>query len=115
MFELEQAIGEWRQKMLAAGVKSPVPLEELESHLRDDIATRIQSGVPASEAFTAADRQIGQAHALKNEFAKVDGIKQSLQRKLVWAAIGITFVACWFAFHGSPGLALAYGVLLAGL
>jgi len=37
MFDLEQAIIAWRQQMLAAGIKSPVPLEELENHLRDEI------------------------------------------------------------------------------
>jgi hypothetical protein len=37
MFELEQAITGWRRQMLAAGIKTPVPLEELEIHLRDEI------------------------------------------------------------------------------
>jgi len=32
MFNLEQAIADWRQKMLAAGIETPVPLEELELH-----------------------------------------------------------------------------------
>jgi hypothetical protein len=37
MFDLEQSIATWRRQMLDAGIKAPVPLEELESHLRDDI------------------------------------------------------------------------------
>ena len=45
MFNLEKEISEWRQQMLAAGVKSPVPLEELESHLREDIEQQVQSGL----------------------------------------------------------------------
>ncbi len=28
MFILEQAIAEWRKQMLAAGIKTPVPLKE---------------------------------------------------------------------------------------
>jgi hypothetical protein len=36
MFDLEQAIADWREQMLAAGVKTPVPLVELESHLLDE-------------------------------------------------------------------------------
>ena len=32
MFDLEQAIADWRRQMLAAGIKTPVPLEELKSH-----------------------------------------------------------------------------------
>ena len=30
MFDLEQAIAGWRRQMQAAGIKTPVPLEELE-------------------------------------------------------------------------------------
>ena len=37
MFDLEQAIAEWRKQMLAAGIKAPVPLDELESHLREEV------------------------------------------------------------------------------
>ena len=35
--DLESLIANWRREMLAAGIKTPVPLEELESHLREDI------------------------------------------------------------------------------
>ena len=42
MFNLEQSIADWRRQMLAAGIKMPVPLEELESHLREDIAQQMQ-------------------------------------------------------------------------
>ena len=35
MFNLEEKISEWRKQMLAAGIRSPVPLEELEIHLRE--------------------------------------------------------------------------------
>jgi hypothetical protein len=37
MFSLEQSIAEWRTQMLAAGIKTPTLLEELENHLRDEI------------------------------------------------------------------------------
>jgi hypothetical protein len=40
MFNLEQAISEWRRQMIAVGIKTPVPLEELESHLREDVEQR---------------------------------------------------------------------------
>ena len=48
MFNLEQAITEWRQRMLAAGLRSPVPLDELESHLRDEIERQVRAGAPAA-------------------------------------------------------------------
>ena len=37
MLNLEQKISEWRKQMLAVGIQAPVPLEELEIHLREEI------------------------------------------------------------------------------
>jgi hypothetical protein len=48
MFNLEQSIADWRRQMLAAVVKTPVPPEELESHLRDDVEDQMRSGVSAA-------------------------------------------------------------------
>ncbi len=75
MFDLEQAVAEWRQQMLAAGIQTPVPLEELEIHLREEIEQQLKSGTNAPLAFEIAMQQIGKAQMLKNEFAKVDGMK----------------------------------------
>jgi hypothetical protein len=49
----------------------PVPLEELESHLREDIAQQMQSGLSAQQAFGIAMKKIGRALELKREFKKV--------------------------------------------
>jgi hypothetical protein len=70
MFNLEQSIVGWRQHMLAAGIKTPVPLEELEIHLRDEIEQQMKSGLSEREAFDSAARKIGQARVLKSEFNK---------------------------------------------
>jgi hypothetical protein len=70
MFDLEQSIAEWRKQMLAAGIKTPVPLEELEFHLREEIEQQMKSGVNEQRAFEIAAQQTGQASALKNEFKK---------------------------------------------
>jgi len=70
MFNLETAIADWRKQMLAAGIKTPVPLEELEGHLCEEIERRMNSGLNEQHAFEIAVRQIGQASALKNEFKK---------------------------------------------
>ena len=74
MFNLEQKISEWRTQMLAAGIQTPVPLEELENHLREDVEQRMRSGVSAQDAFDTAVRRIGQAHALTDEFKKTGGL-----------------------------------------
>jgi ferritin-like metal-binding protein YciE len=37
MFDPEQTIAEWRRQMAAGGIKTPEVLNELESHLREDV------------------------------------------------------------------------------
>jgi len=71
MFNLNHAIKEWRRQMIAAGVKTPVPMEELESHLRDDVEGRMNAGLSAEEAFALAAQEIGPGAALRLEFEKV--------------------------------------------
>jgi hypothetical protein len=88
MFDLDQSIAEWRQQMLAAGIKTPVPLDELESHLREEIERQMKSGPNEQEAFTAAAQKLGQASALKREFQK--GYPLTIKRKRISAiAAGI--------------------------
>ena len=73
MFHLEQSITAWREQMLAAGIGSPVPLEELEAHLREEIDRQLQAGLSESEAFHAAVQNLGPAVPLKTEFTKTAG------------------------------------------
>ncbi len=90
MFNLEQSIAEWREQMLAAGIKKPVPLEELESHLREDIEQRTKSGSDEQTAFAAAVQKIGSGCTLRNEFQKVEPARGS--RRLCFA-LEIWFLA----------------------
>ena len=71
MFNLEQAIADWRQKMLTAGIDTPVPLEELELHLREEVERLVKTGLNATQAFDEATKSMGEAHSLKTEFKKV--------------------------------------------
>jgi hypothetical protein len=79
MFDLEQSIVDWRKQMLAAGIKTPAPLEELEIHLREEIELQMKSGLNGQEVFNSVVRQIGTAHALKNEFRKAGGIHEQIK------------------------------------
>jgi hypothetical protein len=82
MFNLEQSISEWRGQMLSAGVKNPDIVDELESHLREDWARRVQSGESEEQAFAVAVQGVGQASLPKHEFAKLSGKKWAWLRKL---------------------------------
>jgi hypothetical protein len=89
MFDLEEKISEWRKQMLAAGIKSPVPLEELEIHLREEIETQIKSGANAQRAFEVAIQQIGKVNMLKNEFKKASLTRENLEWKLFQIIIAV--------------------------
>src|SRR6184192_3506702 len=69
MFDLEQAISDWREQMLVAGIPTPA-LDELEGHLREDIRQRTQTGTAGEVAFSSAFEQLGSIKALKIEFAR---------------------------------------------
>ena len=98
MFNLEQAITEWRRQMTAGGIKSPAVLDELESHVREEMERLVRSGSDAEKAFEAAVRKIGPASALKNEF-----------KKTAAAAVGEKLMIA------AAVLVLAFGVFLSTL
>ena len=81
MFNLEQSITKWRQGMLAAGIQSPVPLEELESHLREEIDQRLKTGLNEQAAFNLAAEKLGHGHLLQDEFARAGGMNSLKVRK----------------------------------
>ncbi|MGA2685545.1 MAG: hypothetical protein ABSF51_10875 [Verrucomicrobiota bacterium] len=93
MFDLEQSITDWRQQMLAAGIKTPVPLEELECHLREEIEQLMKSELNARRAFDKATQEVGKANMLKNEFEKIGGTKEARNlkpyRTIMVACLGV--------------------------
>jgi len=82
MFDLEKEIAHWRKRMRGAGIKSPGSLEELESHLRDEVARQTKAGLSAEKAFDAAVQRLGQAETVGAEFAKTSERKARRERKL---------------------------------
>jgi hypothetical protein len=99
MFNLEQSITEWRWQMLAAGIKTPVPLDELESHLRDEIDRQVKSGIDAQRAFGEAIQQIGPPNVLKSEFQKAKAMTVERKRTIAIATgvltVFVGFVLVW--------------------
>ena len=80
MFQLDQAIAEWRQGMAADGLKAPALLDELESHLQEEVERQVQSGVGVEQAFRAAVRRLGQPGALTDEFSKIGETNEAFAR-----------------------------------
>jgi hypothetical protein len=89
MSNLEHSLSEGRQQMLAAGIKAPVPLEELESHLHEEIEQQVKSGRNEQTAFDISVRQMGQPGVLKNEFKKSEGTFMKQIAKIGAGIIGV--------------------------
>ena len=114
MFSLEQSIADWRRQMLAAGIKTPGPLEELEIHLREEIEQQMKSGLNEQEIFNSAVQKIGQAGLLKTEFKKAGGLidwlgdNKSTRTNRILGALWLAYCS-WNLFMMVPSLlALQY-------
>jgi hypothetical protein len=96
MFDLEKSITEWRRQMIAGGVKTPVPLEELEGHLREEVARQLCEGLSEEQAFELAVGGIGPASLLKMEFKKVNHADKT-QRQRRMAGFIFAFILGFYA------------------
>lgn len=73
MPDLEEQIAQWRQRLAAGGLKSPAVLDELESHLREEVQARVVAGDSEIVAFQTAVARMGSAASLQTEFNKISG------------------------------------------
>jgi hypothetical protein len=81
MFNLDREIKNWRRQLIAAGIKTPVPLDELESHLREDVEQQVRAGIVLEKALALAVERIGSAAILKAEFERVENPARLKRRK----------------------------------
>ncbi len=84
---LDAKIREWRSRMAAGGIKSPAVLDELESHLREDIERRGCSGADVAQSFEKAVAQFGEPQALKAEFDQIKERKYMKRGVMIGAGI----------------------------
>jgi hypothetical protein len=99
MFDLEKSIAEWRRQMLAAGIQSPVPLEELELHLREEIERQFKSGLHEAKAFHLAIQKIGRPDSLRREFKKSVGFVEFLRQHRT-SKLHVILGLIWLALNG---------------
>jgi hypothetical protein len=71
MFNLNKTVADWRCRMRAEGIHSIDALDELESHLRDEIDRQLRLGADEEQAYEAAAAAIGEVATLKAEFSKL--------------------------------------------
>ena len=89
MCDLDMAIAEWRRQLIAAGIHSRDVLDELESHLREDVDHRIVYGAAAQDAFQKAVQQIGRLDRLKAELDKTETNERKFMKRSLIIGAGI--------------------------
>ncbi len=67
---LEEQIGQWRAYLHRRRAIDTPDVEELETHLRDEVAALTQAGLAEDEAFLVAVKRMGNLDALSREFAR---------------------------------------------
>ena len=67
---LEEQIAQWRLYLRRRRAIHGPDVEELEGHLRDQIAVLSQAGLTGDEAFLVAVKRMGSLDALSREFAR---------------------------------------------
>jgi len=76
-FDLNREIRDWRTGLSTSPALQRDGLDELESHLRDSIATLMEKGLSDEEALLIAVRRCGTQKQLQTEFSK-SGLIESL-------------------------------------
>jgi hypothetical protein len=72
---------EWRTKVARNGAILPADVDELETHLRDEISELTESGLSGDEAFLIGVKRLGRVDRLTAEFARE--YSQRLWKQLV--------------------------------
>ena len=80
---LEDQIAQWRTYLRRRHAVHGPDVEELEGHLRDQLAALIEAGLAADEAFLVAVKRMGHLDALSREFARAHSAR--LWKQLVVA------------------------------
>src|SRR5436190_22494682 len=66
---LEEQIAQWRAYLRRRKALHSPDVEELEGHLRDQLAALTEAGLAGDEAFLVAVKRMGSLDALSREFA----------------------------------------------
>lgn len=88
MFDLNEQIEEWRCALAQSEAVDKSDIDELESHLREEIERLISLKLSDEEAFWVAIHRVGDTGALAGEFAKVNW-PGMLRKRVFWMVAGV--------------------------
>ncbi len=78
MFDLDRAVDQWSDEIGSSCFSQQGQLDELKDHLYSEVTRLKGEGLSAEQAFAKATERLGDADALKAEFAKNDGVMAKL-------------------------------------
>jgi hypothetical protein len=107
MFDLNEQIGKWCNGLARSEAFQGRDIDELESHLREEIENLMAAKLSEQEAFSVAARRLGDSNALADEFAKIN-TGTLLSNRLCWMAVGVLLylILAYIAGAASRGFAL---------
>ena len=76
---LEERIGEWRSYLLRRQAIDGMDVDELEDHLRTQVADLQKAGLDEEEAFLIAVKRIGDLDSLSREYAQLGPVVELFQ------------------------------------
>ena len=88
MFDLNRAITNWRQELGQNDALNTADLNEMESHLRDEIEDLAGGRLSPQEAFIIAAHRLGDTGQIAAEFAKVHSSRM-WRRRFFWMLTGV--------------------------
>jgi hypothetical protein len=109
---LEKQIAAWRDYLRRHQAIYKPDVEELETHLRDQVAALVEGGLAADEAFLVAVKRMGNLDTLSREFAREHS--ERLWKQLVVGADsdGRSLSGSRFEFMVVIGLAILAGIAI---
>ena len=88
MFNLNDQISKWRSNLAESQTLETPDMDELESHLREEIEHLMALKLSQEEAFYVARHRLGDTGSLAEEFAKING-SVLWSKRLFWAVAGL--------------------------
>ena len=88
MLDLNEQINKWRGNLAQSQTLDSSDIDELESHLREEIENLIDLKLSDEEAFLIATHRLGSTESLAEEYEKINrGVK--FRHRLFWIATGV--------------------------
>lgn len=109
MFDLNEAISNWKLSFGQNGKCGTEDVLELEVHLREQVGILVRSGLSEREAFLVGISRLGAPEEISDEYAKADPA-QFWRHRCLWMAVG---VLCWWSLALLKEVFLAIAAVVA--